>query len=75
MVFLTCRLPLETADTRRAMCKITGSSCFIEVPHVVRGTEDIWYTVTPVGAVDAGRIVPAGMDHRVWICPAYSQQG
>ena len=58
------------------MSKIAGSSWFIEVPHVVRSTEDIWYAVASVGAVDTGRMVnTAAVDHWVRICPADSQQG
>ena len=55
------------------MRKIAGSSWFIEVPHVVRSTEDIWYAVASIGTVDAGGV--ARVDHWVRICPANGQQG
>ena len=58
------------------MSKVAGSSWLVEVPHIVRSTEDIWDTVASVGAVDTGRMVnTAAVDHRVRICAADSQQG
>ena len=73
------------------MSKVAGSSRFVEVPHVIGSTEDIWDTVAPVGTVDAARVavsfennflqpgqmVPAtaSVDHSIWLCLANGQQG
>ena len=50
------------------MSKVASSFRFVEVPHVIGSTEDIWDTVASVGAVRHLSVTMVGQDRGVRLC-------